>query len=312
MGLKSNNNKKIILISGPTASGKSRLSVLLAKKINGEIINADSMQIYREISILSSRPKIIDLKRVKHHLYGFQSVNNKFSVGQWLKKVKKCAANITKKGKVPILVGGTGLYFKAVTSGLSRIPKISNKKREAVKKIYDKIGYKKFYKKLISSDPLCKNKILASDTQRVLRAFEVKRFTKKSIYEWAKNTKSDFTDYDVRKIYLNIPREKLLIKINDRTKKILADQKCLKEVKNFLNLNIIKSLPANKIIGIAEIKSFFEGGQTYKQLIENVNIKTRQYAKRQSTWSRGHMTDWVRVYSDKSSNLFKKILKEVS
>ena len=312
MGSKSNNNKKIILISGPTASGKSQLSVLLAKKINGEIINADSMQIYKEISILSSRPKITDLKKVKHHLYGFQSVNSKFSVGQWLKKVKKCTINITKKGKVPILVGGTGLYFKAVTSGLSRIPKISNNKREAVKKIYDKIGYKKFYKKLISSDPLCKNKILASDTQRVLRAFEVKRFTKKSIYEWAKNTKSDFTDYDVRKIYLNIPREKLLIKINDRTKKILADQKCLKEVKNFLNLNIMKSLPANKIIGIAEIKSFFEGGQTYKQLIENVNIKTRQYAKRQSTWSRGHMTDWVRVYSDKSSNLFKKILKEVS
>ena len=312
MGLKSNNNKKIILISGPTASGKSQLSVLLAKKINGEIINADSMQIYKEISILSSRPKIVDLKRVKHHLYGFQSVSSKFSVGQWLKKVKKCVANIIKKGKVPILVGGTGLYFKAVTSGLSRIPKISNNKREAVKKIYDKVGYKKFYKKLISSDPLCKNKILASDTQRVLRAFEVKRFTKKSIYEWAKNTKSDFTEYDVRKIYLNIPREKLLIKINDRTKKILADQKCLKEVKNFLNLNIIKSLPANKIIGIAEIKSFFEGGQTYKQLIENVNIKTRQYAKRQSTWSRGHMTDWVRVYSDKSSNLFKKILKEVS
>ena len=312
MGSKSNNNKKIILISGPTASGKSQLSVLLAKKINGEIINADSMQIYKEISILSSRPKITDLKKVKHHLYGFQSVNSKFSVGQWLKKVKKCTINITKKGKVPILVGGTGLYFKAITSGLSRIPKISNKKREAVKKIYDKIGYKKFYKKLISSDPLCKNKILASDTQRVLRAFEVKRFTKKSIYEWAKNTKSDFTEYDVRKIYLNIPREKLLIKINDRTKKILADQKCLKEVKNFLNLNIIKSLPANKIIGITEIKSFFEGGQTYKQLIENVNIKTRQYAKRQSTWSRGHMTDWVRVYSDKSSNLFKKILKEVS
>ena len=312
MGLKSNNNKKIILISGPTASGKSQLSVLLAKKINGEIINADSMQIYKEISILSSRPKIIDLKRVKHHLYGFQSVNTKFSVGQWLKKVKKCAVNIIKKGKVPILVGGTGLYFKAVTSGLSRIPKISNKKRKAVKKIYDKIGYKKFYKKLISSDPLCKNKILASDTQRVLRAFEVKRFTKKSIYEWAKNTKSDFTEYDVRKIYLNIPREKLLIKINDRTKKILADQKCLKEVKNFLNLNIIKSLPANKIIGIAEINSFFEGRQTYKELIENVNIKTRQYAKRQSTWSRGHMADWTRVYSDKSSNLFKKILKEVS
>ena len=312
MGSKSNNNKKIILISGPTASGKSKLSVLLAKKINGEIINADSMQIYKEISILSSRPKITDLKKVKHHLYGFQSVNSKFSVGQWLKKVKKCAINIIKKGKVPILVGGTGLYFKAVTSGLSRIPKISNNKREAVKKIYDKIGYKKFYKKLISSDPLCKNKILASDTQRVLRAFEVKRFTKKSIYEWAKNTKSDFKEYDVRKIYLNIPREKLLIKINDRTKKILADQKCLKEVKNFLNLNIIKSLPANKIIGITEIKSFFEGRQTYKQLIENVNIKTRQYAKRQSTWSRGHMTDWVRVYSDKSSNLFKKILKEVS
>ena len=157
MGSKSNNNKKIILISGPTASGKSQLSVLLAKKINGEIINADSMQIYKEISILSSRPKITDLKKVKHHLYGFQSVNSKFSVGQWLKKVKKCTINITKKGKVPILVGGTGLYFKALTDGLVKIPNIPPKIRNKIRNLQKKLGQKKFYLKLLKLDPNIKD-----------------------------------------------------------------------------------------------------------------------------------------------------------
>jgi len=121
--LRSNKDfKKIILISGPTASGKSKIAIALAKKINGEIINADSMQVYKEISVLSARPENKDLKIIKHHLYGFLSVKKNFSVGQWLKRVKKKIGNIIRQGKVPILVGGTGLYFNAITKGLSKIP----------------------------------------------------------------------------------------------------------------------------------------------------------------------------------------------
>ena len=122
-------SKKIILIAGPTASGKSNLAILLAKKINGEIINADSMQIYKEFSILSSRPSKSDLKKVKHHMYGFLSVKKHFSVGSWLKLVKSRINLCVKKNKIPIIVGGTGLYFNGITKGISSIPEIKNKTR---------------------------------------------------------------------------------------------------------------------------------------------------------------------------------------
>ena len=194
-------NNKIILLAGPTASGKSKIAILLSKKIKGEIVNADSMQIYKEIKILSSRPSKKDMSKVKHHLYGFISVKKKFSVGHWYKEVKKKINSILKRGKIPILVGGTGLYFKSITAGLSTIPKISEKKRLQVRELYKKLGQEDFFKRLILLDPKSVRKIVSSDTQRVLRAYEVKKFTKKSLYDWAKNTKSDFVDYDLRKIY---------------------------------------------------------------------------------------------------------------
>ena len=206
--------KKIILIAGPTASGKSKLAILLAKKINGEILNADSMQVYKEFSILSSRPQKKHLKEVNHHLYGFTSAQKHFSTGIWLKKVKKKVEECLKKRKVPIIVGGTGLYFNAITKGISQIPKIDIKTRKKIRSLYKKIGAKKFYEKLITLDPKAKNKILLTDTQRVLRVYEVKYKTKKSLYEWASNTKSQFLRYDIKKgeskmkvintIYLNI------------------------------------------------------------------------------------------------------------
>ena len=127
-------SKKIILIAGPTASGKSKLAIKIAKKINGEIINADSMQVYKEFSVLSSRPSKIDLKKVKHHLYGFQSVKKHFSTGVWLKLVKKQINLCLKNKKVPILVGGTGLYFQSLINGLSKIPNIDFKIRDKIKK----------------------------------------------------------------------------------------------------------------------------------------------------------------------------------
>ncbi len=304
-------SKKLILIAGPTASGKSNLALNLAKKIKGEIINADSMQVYKEFSVLSSRPSKDDLKKIKHHLYGFVSVKKHFSSGEWLKFLKK-KINICNKNKsIPIIVGGTGLYFNAITKGISKIPPINQKTRESVRKMYERLGSKVFYEKLTSLDPKVKNKILASDTQRVLRAYEVKLKTNKSLYEWASNTKSEFLNYDIKKFFIDIPREELLENIEKRTERMFKN-KCVKEVKDFLSFDIEKSLSANKLIGVKEISDYLSDIIPLDQTKELIRIKTRQYAKRQNTWSRGHMKNWKRLYSKDLSTLTKKVLKELS
>ena len=304
-------SKKIILIAGPTASGKSKLAIEIARKIKGEIINADSMQVYKEFSILSSRPSKLDLKKIKHHLYGFQSANKHFSTGAWLKLVKKQIDQCLTNKKIPILVGGTGLYFEAITKGMSKIPNIDFKKRNKVREFQKKIGQKKFYKFLLELDPLVKNKIKSSDTQRSIRAYEVKKFTKKSIFEWYKLTKSEFKEFQIFKIFIDVPREKLLKNISNRVEQMLKNN-CVEEVKHFLNLNIDSSLSANKIIGVKEIKAHLSSDLSLLQVKEFINIKTRQYAKRQVTWARGHMSDWNKLYSNNFSSLLKKILKATS
>ena len=304
-------SKKIILIAGPTASGKSKLAVEIAKKIKGEIINADSMQVYKEFSVLSSRPTKIDLKKVKHHLYGFQSVKENFSTGTWLKLVKKQIDQCLKNKKIPIIVGGTGLYFEAIIKGMSKIPNIDFIERDKIRVLQKKLGQNNFYTKLLKLDPLVKNKIASSDTQRSIRAYEVKKFTKKSIFEWNKLTNSEFKQFQIFKIFIDTPREKLLKNISNRVEQMFKND-FVKEVKLFLALSIDTSLSANKIIGVKEVRDYLSGVLNLQQTKELINIKTRQYAKRQVTWARGHMSDWNKQYSNTFSYLFKKILKVVS
>jgi tRNA dimethylallyltransferase len=304
-------SKKIVLIAGPTASGKSKIAIEIAKKIKGEIINADSMQVYKEFSILTSRPSTIDLKKIKHHLYGFQSAKKHFSTGVWLELVKKQINKCLKNKKIPILVGGTGLYFEAIIKGLSKIPNIDSEIRDKIRDLQKKIGQRKFYEKLLELDPLVKNKIEPFDTQRSIRAYEVKKFTKKSIFEWYKLTKSEFKQFQIFKIFIDVPRDTLLKKISSRAEQMFK-KNCIKEVKSFLKLNIKSSLSAHKIIGVKEIKDHLSGISNISQTKELINIKTRQYAKRQVTWARGHMSDWDRQYSNSFSSLSKKILKVIS
>ncbi len=304
-------SKKIILLAGPTASGKSSLAIHLAKKINGEIINADSMQIYKEFKILSSRPSISDLQKIKHHLYGLISVKKHFSAGNWLKKVKKKINLCLKKKKIPIIVGGTGLYFNTITKGISKIPDIDLKTRNKVRALFEKLGPKNFFEKLLVLDPKVKDKILPTDSQRLQRAYEVKIKTKKSLFDWIVETKSDFLDFNVKKIYINIPREDLLLKISRRTESMFK-KNCIAEVKKFNSLKLKKSLSANKLIGVQEINQYMKGTITLEQCIELINIKTRQYAKRQNTWARGHMRNWHKIYSKNFSILLKKTLKVAS
>jgi len=304
-------SKKIILIAGPTASGKSKIAIEIAKKIKGEIINADSMQVYKEFSVLSSRPSNLDLKKIKHHLYGFQPAKRNFSTGEWLKLVKKQVNLCLKNKKIPILVGGTGLYFESITKGMSKIPNINFKARNKIRELQKKLGQIIFYERLLKLDPLVKNKIELSDTQRSIRAYEVKKFTKKSIFEWNKLTKSEFKQFQIFKIFIDVPREKLLKNISTRVEKMFKNN-CINEVKLFLGLNIESSLSANKIIGVREIKDYLSGTLKLPEVKELINIKTRQYAKRQVTWARGHMSDWDKQYSNSFSSLSKKILKVIS
>jgi len=308
---KLNFQKKLVLIAGPTASGKSRLAIHLAKRIKGEIINADSMQVYKQFSVLTSRPSSSDLLKVKHHLYGFLSVNKYFSTGEWLSLAKDKINKCVKKKRVPILVGGTGLYFNAITRGISKIPQIDSNLRNSLRSLHKRIGQKRFYKKLIEIDPLSKKIISETDTQRTLRAYEVKKSTKKSIFAWAFNTRSEFLDFEIKKIFINIPKEELLKNISKRTE-LMFRNKCTDEVKNFLKLKIDNTLSANKIIGVREISNYLDGIQGKTETIDLIKIRTRQYAKRQNTWSRGHMTTWKKLYSKDFSILFKKVLKETT
>ena len=304
-------SKKIILLAGPTASGKSKLAIHLAKKLNGEIINADSMQIYKEFSVLSSRPKKFETKKIRHHLYGIVSVKKYFSAGDWLKEVKKRVKNCLKRKKIPIIVGGTGLYFNTITKGISKIPDIDTKIRNKVRNSFKKLGPKKFYEKLLVLDPKVKNRINPNDSQRIQRAYEVKLKTKKSLYDWFSKTKSDFLGFNLIKVFIDIPRADLLKKISKRTD-LMFQENCLAEVKKFNKLSLNRNLSANKLIGVQEINKFLKGSIQFNECKELINIKTRQYAKRQNTWARGHMKNWIKLYSKNFSILLKKTLKVIS
>ena len=203
-------------------------------------------------------------------------------------------------------MGGTGLYFKALTDGLVNIPNIPIKHRKQIRFLYKKLGSKKFYSKLIKLDPLVRGKINPSDPQRAIRAYEIKLFTKRSMYEWFKNTKSDYEKDDFYKIYIDFPRDRLIKRIHARTTDMINGGARM-EVKRFLKLKIQPSKTAHKAIGIQEIREFLNKKIEISEVIERISIKTRQYAKRQVTWARGNMFDWNKINSDALNKFLKKI-----
>jgi tRNA dimethylallyltransferase len=299
---------KIILISGPTASGKSNFAIKIAKKINGEIVNADSMQVYKKLKILTARPNIEEQKNIKHHMYGVIDLNKKFSTGQWLKTVIKKIKEIKKRKKIPILVGGTGLYFQSLLDGLVKIPEIPIKFRDKIRLIQKKEGQKKFYKKLLKIDPIVLGKFDQNDTQRTIRAFEVKSFTKISMYEWLKKTKSEFKDEEFLKLYIDFKREDLIKRISLRTAKMIKEG-AIKEVKEFIKSKIKKDLSVSRVIGIDELTQYLDKKINLVQAQELISIKTRQYAKRQATWARTRMTTWKKINPIKINEYIKKLKK---
>ena len=292
-------SKKIILLFGPTASGKSKLAVDIAKKFNGEIVNADSMQIYKEIKILSSRPND---KSTKHHLYGIISVKNHFSGGLWYKQAIKKIREINKKGKSAIVAGGTGLYFKILLDGLVEIP------QTPIVDYSDLADeYKKKYPKIFQG-------INLKDTQRVSRAISVYKHTGISLNEWyKKENKRYFNPEDFIKILLTPSKPELEKRIKKRFLKMLKTG-AIKEVKNYKELDLSSNSLhlANSIIGLNEIALYLEKKISIDELKEKVLIRTRQYAKRQFTWLRGQMKDWKGFSDTNYLDLRKKVLSYLS
>ena len=299
---------KIILIAGPTASGKSNFAVRLAKKIDGEIINADSMQVYKQLKILTVRPNKSVQKKIRHHLYGIININKNFSTGMWLKLAVSKIKEIRKRKKIPIIVGGTGLYFQSLINGLVKIPTIPMKLRNKIRSIQKKYGQKKFYKKLLKLDPKVRSKFNPNDTQRSIRAFEIKTHTKISMYDWFNKTKPIFNENTFLKFYVNFERTKLIKRIEKRTANIIK-MGAVQEVIKFNKLRIKKDQSINKVIGIEELTKYLNNQIKLKQAKELIVIKTRQYAKRQATWARSRMIKWTKIEPHQLSSTIKKITK---
>jgi len=282
---------------GPTASGKSKLAIDIAKEFKGEIINADSMQVYKEVKILSARP--LD-KTIKHHLYGFISVRNTFSTGAWVKKAAKKIKQINKRGKVALVVGGTGLYFKALTEGFSEIPNVPKPKTNfKLKKTY------------ILKFPEIFKGVSNNDKQRLQRAFLVYKHTGKSLWKWQKKNKKFFKDDQFKKIYLEPPKSELQSRIKNRFTEMLK-KGAIEEAELFKRINPNRINSSNFIIGLKEISRFLSGEISMEKLKELAVIRSRQYAKRQFTWQRGQMKDWKGFRDTNYLDLRKKVISYLS
>ena len=299
--------KKIILLFGPTASGKSKIAINISRKFNGEILNADSMQVYKEIKILSARP---DKSDIKHHFYGFLSAKKSFSVGEWYKLIAKKIKEIQKRNKVPVVVGGTGLYFRALTDGLVNIPKVEKKDFSYLNPLGRWMMGNHYYKK----NPTIFEGIDRNDIQRVSRAISVYEGTGLTLKEWQnKKNKKYFKSKDFIKLCLLPPKDALEKKIKKRFNKMLK-KGALDEVKKYKKKFLIPAsyISANSIIGIYEIDLYQRKSITLNELKERVLIRTRQYAKRQYTWQRGQMKDWKQFTDTNYLDLRKKVLSYLS
>ena len=270
----------IIIISGPTATGKSDLAIKIASIINGEIINADSMQVYKYFNILTSQPSHSQKKKIKHHLYSYIEPKVKMSAARWLKDIRIPIEKIFKKGKIPIVVGGSGLYLEFLINGISQIPSIKKKSRAKVENNIKKYGLKEMYNKLVTIDPVYALKINPTDKQRIVRSLEVYEQTKKkfSHFHVQHKVKLSYTSF---KILIMLDRKIIRNNCSERFKKMIQAG-LVKEVQKYEKY--AKNSRISKAIGYQEILSYLKKEISLEEAQEIAINKTRKYAKRQSTW----------------------------
>ncbi len=277
---------QIYFVLGPTASGKSKFALSLANKLNGEIINADSMQIYNELSILTARPTINDQKKINHHLYGFVKGDVRFNVQKWCEEASKKINYLVNKNITPILVGGTGLYIESLINGIFSIPSIPEKVKIESEKMILKIGKENFYNLVKELDSDAMINIALNDIQRIRRIWEVNFFTNKKFSAWKKSKNKNFINLKNYKILLFLPDRKENYRRVDRRTHLMMEDGAIEEVKNLLKLNYNNSLPIMKAHGVPEIQSYLNNEVSIEECISKIQQVTRNYVKRQHTWWR--------------------------
>lgn len=301
--------EKIILLSGPTAAGKSSLALKIAETIGAEIINADSIQLYRDLSILTARPNT-ENEKIKHHCYGFLNGDINWSVGKWINEVKKIINDIIERKKVPIIVGGTGFYFKAITDGLSPIPDIDKSIRLEIESELEKNGLEKLYKKLNIIDVDASERINPNDKQRIMRALEVYEGTKKKISDfWLMDRKKIINQFSIN-FKIDADRDWIYKNCDLRVDNMFKNG-VIEEVEHLLNKNYSATSPIMKAIGVNEIKSFLNNEISIDRASELIKFKTHHYAKRQITWMNNQMISWNSINTQYSNKIINEIIKKL-
>jgi len=289
--------ERILIISGPTASGKSGLAIDLSAEKDIAIINADSLQIYAGLPILSSQPTQDEQKKVPHFLYSHFKSQETSSVGSWLKLVKSRVEEVVKLKKLPVIVGGSGMYISKLVDGISEIPEIDEAVRNNARELYEEIGHAEFQKKLVD---LGEDEIL--DKQRLTRAYEVLQQTGKPLSWWQHQPlKKIFENVEFLHVNLELERKKLYENCNSRFEKML-ELGAFEEVKNLVNQGTSDDKQITKTLGFLEIREFLNEKISHQKMVEIATQKTRNYAKRQLTWFR-HQLPQKHVFSDSISAL---------
>ncbi|MCQ1572047.1 tRNA (adenosine(37)-N6)-dimethylallyltransferase MiaA [Neorhizobium galegae] len=289
-------NFDAILITGPTASGKSALALRLARETNGVVINADSMQVYDTLRVLTARPAEDEMDGVPHLLYGHVPATRAYSTGEWLRDVAALLPELAREGRLPVFVGGTGLYFKALTGGLSDMPEISQEIRCEVRLRLKEEGPEALHAELSARDAAVAASLEPKDGQRIVRALEVLAETGRSIAEFQGRQGPMVIDPSRAKKLVVLPDRKLLHERIDRRFETMLESGAVDEVRALLALDPAPDLPVMKAIGVAQIAEILESRMSREEVIERGSALTRQYAKRQMTWFRNQMDEsWERL-----------------
>ncbi|NSX91161.1 tRNA (adenosine(37)-N6)-dimethylallyltransferase MiaA [Agrobacterium tumefaciens] len=289
-------NFDAILITGPTASGKSALALRLARERNGVVINADSMQVYDTLRVLTARPSEEEMAGVPHLLYGHVPASNLYSTGEWLRDISALLSDLRGQGRFPVIVGGTGLYFKALTGGLSDMPAIPDAIREGFRARLVAEGAATLHAALSHRDPATAEMLQPGDGQRIVRALEVLEATGKSIRDFQQARGPVIVDPDRAQKFVVLPERPVLHERINRRFEAMMDSGAVVEVEALLALRLAPDATAMKAIGVAQIADMLAGRMGEAEVIEKSAAATRQYAKRQMTWFRNQMgEDWTRI-----------------
>lgn len=282
------------LIAGPTASGKSGLAARLAEAIGGEIVNADSMQIYRDLQVLTARPTAVEAAQAPHHLYGVADGAEVWSVGRWLTAARTTLAEIAERDRPAIVVGGTGLYLAALTQGLAEIPPIPHEVREEARASYDAAGEEVFRNRLRARDLMAEARISPGDRQRLVRAMEVVEATGRTIDAWRPTGAPTLAEGAYRRLVIEPSRPELYARCDARIA-AMVEAGALEEVQALAARRLDPLLPCMKAVGVREFSAHLAGDKTLTAAMNLTARETRRYAKRQSTWFRNQTPDWPRI-----------------